>query len=80
MERPETPKVTFKVWDSTKDLLPYSTWLPEVVGTHRELIHIGSIPLSSAPPLAVRFKDADVSGYRRLLSLFRKRHSIPSSI
>lgn len=75
------------VWESTKDLLSYSTWLPEVVGTSNELIHIGSVsmPTSIVPvcptnevikPVApdIRFKDSDVSKYRNLLSIFRRRH------
>ena len=84
------PVVTFKVWESTKELLPYASWLPTVVGTYRELIHIGSIPVPT--PMAVelqsmmldkpesvdtslRFRDADITKYRKILSLFRRRNS-----
>ena len=75
------PDKVYRLWDSTKDLVPFSTWLPEVVGTTGELIRIGSVPvnlLQDAEPepnvQEVRFIDADVTKYRNLLSIFRRHH------
>ena len=75
------PDKIYRLWDSTKDLMPFSTWLPEVVGTTGELIRIGSIPINlsqdaeSEPNVQeVRFIDSDVTKYRNLLSIFRRRH------
>lgn len=80
------PDKIYRLWDSTRDLIPFSTWLPEVVGTAGDLIRIGSVPISPSPdvestPYApedlmpeVRFIDADVTKYRNLLSIFRRRH------
>lgn len=79
------PDKIYRLWDSTKDLMPFSTWLPEVVGTAGELIRTGSVPINppdveSAPYTPedlmpeVRFIDADVTKYRNLLSIFRRRH------
>lgn len=79
------PDKVYRVWESTKDLVPFSSWLPEVVGTAGELIHIGSVPvdLSQDPQSDViqeplRFIDADVTSYRNALTLFRKRHKKPA--
>lgn len=83
---PLKPDKVYKLWESTKDLVPFSAWLPEVVGPTGELIQIGSIPVDlpkeSAIPETVksevRFIDSDVSKYRKLLSMFRSRH--PNSV
>lgn len=80
------PNKTYRVWESTKDLVPFSSWLSEVVGTAGELVRIGSIPVDfsqedSQPKVIsepLRFIDADVTAYRNLLSLFRKRHKKPA--
>lgn len=71
----------YRVWESTKDLVTFSPWLPEVVGSAGELLRIGSVPVdlsqdSYQEPL--RFIDADVTAYRNLLTLFRKRHKKPA--
>lgn len=39
------PQTRLQVWESTEDLIPFADWLPEVVGTMRELIYLGSIPV-----------------------------------
>lgn len=80
------PDKIYRVWESTKDLVPFSSWLPEVVGTAGELIHIGSVPVDFSQedlqPKVIqeplRFIDADVTAYRNLLTLFRKRHKKPA--
>lgn len=78
----------YRVWQSTQDLLCYANWLPEVVGTVEELRRIGSVPMLvlkdeqqhddvDIPEAFLQpelFKDADVSGYRRLLARFRLKH------
>lgn len=80
------PDKVYRLWESTKDLVPYATWLPEVVGTAGELMRIGSVPVSLPPDAEptpympeenmheVRFIDSDVTKYRNLLSIFRRRH------
>jgi len=76
----------YRLWESTQDILEFTRWLPEVVGTERELRRIGSIPVAQIPQeesrvaadvemiQPVRFKDADVTKYRNLLAFFRRRH------
>lgn len=83
------PDAVFRIWDSTKELLELASWLPEVVGTPEELIRIGSVPVvrlcddanpSEEPevkPDDTKFIDADVSKYRNLSALFRKKHAKP---
>lgn len=79
------PDKTYRVWESTKDLVPFSSWLPEVVGSAGELLRIGSVPVDLSQDAyqdviqePLRFIDADVTAYRNLLSLFRKRHQKPA--
>ena len=80
------PDRVYRLWESTKDILEFSRWLPEVVGTERELRRIGSITIARISQTEdtlevedeviepLRFKDADVSKYRNLLSFFRRSH------
>lgn len=78
------PDRVYRLWESTKDILEFSRWLPEVVGTERELRRIGSITVARISQSEdaiedeviepLRFKDADVSKYRNLLSFFRRSH------
>lgn len=78
------PDRVYRLWESTKDIIEFSRWLPEVVGTEGELRRIGSITvvrISSDEDLVedeviepLRFKDADVTKYRNLLSFFRRSH------
>lgn len=82
---PIKPDKTYRVWESTKDLVSFSSWLPEVVGPAGELLRIGSVPADlsqDAYPEVIqeplRFIDADVTAYRNLLTLFRKRHRKPA--
>lgn len=82
---PIKPDKIYRVWESTKDLVPFSSWLPEVVGTTAELIRIGSVSVDYSQDAyqeviqePLRFIDADVTAYRNLLSLFRKRHQKPA--
>lgn len=79
------PDKVYHVWESAKDLVPYSSWLPEVVGTAGELIRIGSVPVdlhqdsqSEVIQEPLRFIDADVTAYRNLSTSFRKRHKKPA--
>lgn len=77
-------KVEHKVWDSTKDLLPFSNWLPEVVGSAEGLIHDGSVYIthkeeavepefSYSVPVDLKFKDANVAKVRKRLLFFKRR-------
>lgn len=80
------PDRVYRLWESTQDIIDFSKWLPEVVGTEGELRRIGSVLVARMPqdedvtavdieveePL--RFRDADVSKYRNLLSFFRRNH------
>lgn len=80
------PDRVYQLWESTQDIIEFSRWLPEVVGTEGELRRIGSILVAKIPQdedvVAVdievkeplRFRDADVSKYRNLLSFFRRNH------
>lgn len=80
------PDRVYQLWESTRDIIEFSRWLPEVVGTEGELRRIGSILVAKIPQdedvIAVdtevkeplRFRDADVSKYRSLLSFFRRNH------
>ena len=80
------PDRVYRLWESTQAIIKFSRWLPEVVGTEEELRRIGSILVAKIPQdedvIAVdievkeplRFRDADVSKYRNLLSLFRRNH------
>lgn len=80
------PDRVYRLWESTQDIIEFSKWLPEVVGTEGELRRIGSIMVARIPQdedvIAVdievtqplRFRDADVSKYRNLLSFFRRNH------
>lgn len=80
------PDRVYRLWESTQDIIEFSKWLPEVVGTEGELRRIGSILVARIPQdedvIAVdievkeplRFRDADVSKYRNLLSFFRRNH------
>jgi hypothetical protein len=80
------PDRVYRLWESTQDIIEFSRWLPEVVGTEGELRRIGSILVAKIPQdedvIAVdievkeplRFRDADVSKYRNLLSFFRRNH------
>ena len=80
------PDQVYQLWESTRDIIEFSRWLPEVVGTEGELRRIGSILVAKIPQdedvIAVdievkeslRFRDADVSKYRNLLSFFRRNH------
>lgn len=80
------PNQVCRLWKSTQDILEFTRWLPEVVGTERELRRIGSILVARIPQeegivpadieatRPLRFKDADVTGYRNLLACFRRRH------
>lgn len=80
------PDRVYRLWESTQDIIEFSRWLPEVVGTEGELRRIGSILVANIPQdedvVAVdievkeplRFRDADVSKYRNLLSFFRRNH------
>lgn len=45
MERPEIvkPSEVFRLWDSAKELIELSRWIPEVVGTKEELVRIGTV-------------------------------------
>ena len=77
----------YRLWDSTLDIIDYAKWLPEVVGTEGELRRIGSILVANIPNEAptdvvevevqpVKFIDADVTKYRKLLSFFRRKHRV----
>lgn len=80
------PDRVYQLWESTQDIIEFSRWLPEVVGTEGELRRIGSILVAKIPQdedvIAVdievkeplRFRDADISKYRNLLSFFRRNH------
>ena len=80
------PNRVCRLWESTQDILEFTRWLPEVVGTERELRRVGSILIAQIPQeesgaaadiemiKPVRFKDADVTKYRNLLTFFRRRH------
>ena len=78
------PDRVYRLWESTKDIIEFSRWLPEVVGTEGELRRIGSITVARISPdesliedevlEPLRFKDADVTKYRNLLSFFRRSH------
>lgn len=80
------PNQVCRLWESTQDILEFTRWLPEVVGTERELRRIGSILVARIPQeesmvtadieatRPLRFKDADVTRYRNLLACFRRRH------
>lgn len=80
------PDRVYRLWESTQDIIEFSRWIPEVVGTEGELRRIGSILVARIPQdediVAVdievekplRFRDADVSKYRNLLSFFRRNH------
>lgn len=80
------PDRVYRLWESTQDIIEFSRWLPEVVGTEGELRRIGSIVVARIPQgedvvavdIEVRepllFRDADVSKYRNLLSFFRRNH------
>lgn len=80
------PDRVYRLWESTQDIIEFSRWLPEVVGTEGELRRIGLILVAKIPQdedvVAVdievkeplRFRDADVSKYRNLLSFFRRNH------
>lgn len=80
------PDRVYRLWESTQDIIEFSRWLPEVVGTEGELRRIGSIMVARIPQdddvIAVdieekeplRFRDADISKYRNLLSFFRRNH------
>lgn len=86
MEQNLRPDRVYRLWESTQDIIEFSRWLPEVVGTEGELRRIGSILVAKIPQdedvVAVdievkeplRFRDADVSKYRNLLSFFRRNH------
>lgn len=80
-KEPIKPDKLYRVWESTKDLVPFSSWLPEVVGSAGELLRIGSVPVDHSQDSQqeviqepLRFVDADVTAYRKRLTLFRKRH------
>ena len=84
-KEPIKPDKIYRVWESTKDLVPFSSWLPEVVGTAAELIRIGSVSVDYSQdsyqeviPEQLRFIDAAVTPYRKRLSLFRKRNKNPA--
>lgn len=80
------PDQVRRLWESTQDILEFSRWLPEVVGTERELQCVGSIMVAQIPKeegavgvdaeviKPLRFKDADITKYRNLLTFFRRRH------
>ena len=80
------PDWVYQLWESTRDIIEFSRWLPEVVGTEEELRRIGSILVAKIPQdedvIAVDtevkepllFRDADISKYRNLLSFFRRNH------
>lgn len=86
MAQNSKPNQVCRLWKSTQDILEFTRWLPEVVGTERELRRIGSILVARIPQeedstaadvevlKPVRFKDADVTRYRNLLACFRRRH------
>lgn len=94
MEQKETiaPDRVYRLWESTQDIIDFTTWLPEVVGTEAELTRIGSTLVAKLPDAdeptdvevkvevevtePLRFIDADVSRYRKALNFFRKRHHI----
>ena len=83
---PNKPCRAYRAWESTKVLIEFTSWLPEVVGTADGLLRIGSVPIdlpSEAFQLEViqeplRPIDADVTPYRKRLSLFRKRNKNPA--
>lgn len=87
IEKTIQPDAVYRVWDSTKDIIEFADWLPEVVGYRGELLRIGSIPIRleaepevtdlpsfPVPEQGLRFIDADVTKYRKMFSFFRKRH------
>lgn len=82
---PNKPCRAYRAWESTKVLIEFTSWLPEVVGTAAELIRIGSVFVDYSQdsyqeviPEQLRFIDADVTPYRKRLSLFRKRNKNPA--
>lgn len=81
IEKTIQPDAVYRVWDSTKDIIEFADWLPEVVGYRGELLRIGSIPIRleaepevtdlpsfPVPEQGFRFIDADVTKYRKMLS------------
>lgn len=79
------PDKIYRVWESTKDLVLFSSWIPEVVGQAGELLRIGSVPVDLSQDAyqeviqePLRFIDADVTAYRKQLTTFRKRHKKPA--
>lgn len=74
MDNTATIRLTkvYRVWDSARDLFEYANWIPEVVGTEKELCHIGSVPLCISTE--ERFAESDVSRYRRMLADFRQKN------
>lgn len=43
------PKTSFKFWESAKDLLAFSTWLPEVVGPPEQIVRLGITAVTQYP-------------------------------
>lgn len=82
------PDRVYRLWESTRDIIDFAAWLPEVVGTKGELMRIGLTLVAKLPEAEeltavdvqvtepLRFIDADVSNYRKALDFFRKRHHI----
>lgn len=82
-----TPDRVYRLWESTRDIIDFAAWLPEVVGTKGELMRIGLTlvaRMSDEEPIVIdvqvteplRFIDSDVSKYRKALDFFRKKHHI----
>ena len=83
---PNKPCRAYRAWESTKGLIEFTSWLPEVVGTADGLLRVGSVPVDlpseAFQPEVIqeplRPIDADVTPYRKRLSLFRKRNKNPA--
>jgi len=41
MSRQNEKKTNFGIWESAKLLLEFSTWLPEVTGSSKEILRMG---------------------------------------
>lgn len=42
-------KTSFKFWESAKDLLAFSTWLPEVTGPSEDIVRMGITAVTQYP-------------------------------
>lgn len=64
-----TTEAHIRVWESAIDLTVFAEWIPEVVGTRKELLKIGTVlvPTAIVDP-ADLFINADKSKYTRRIT------------